>query len=147
MATVDRFSELIGTVIKACGMLEFHINHFIKSLGKDPILEKHVIKLPLNRRINVLRDLMLDQPELTAPEVNSLCNELEKIAKDRNVIAHNPVVISAPPVGPKIVDFHSRDVSQPREFTEADLEAFHKRASDALGTLVGLKITITSLWR
>ena len=96
MATVDRFSELIGICIKSCGMLEFHVNHFIKSLGKDPILVEHVTKLVLNRRINVLRDLMLDQPELTAPEVNSLCNELEKIAKDRNVIAHNPVVISAP---------------------------------------------------
>ena len=144
MATVDRFSELIGTVIKTCGMIELQINHLIKSLGKDPILVKHVIKLPLNRRIQVLRDLMLDQPELTTPEVKSLCKELKKIAEDRNVIAHNPVTISAPPVGPKIID-HSRDVSQ--EFTEVDLEAFYKRASDAIETLWDLKRKITSLWQ
>jgi hypothetical protein len=144
MATVDRFSELIGTVIKSCGMLEFHVNHFIKSLGKDPILVKHVTKLLLNRRINVLRDLMLDQPELTAPEVNSLCDELEKIAKDRNLIAHNPVVISAQPDGPKIVDLRS-GVSQPKEFAEAELEAFHKRIWDAITDLLRLKRKITSL--
>ena len=145
MATVERFSELIGTVIKTCGMLEWQINFFIKTRSKDPILAKHVVKLPLSRRIQVLRDLMLDRPELTAPEVKSLCNDLEKIAKDRNVIAHNPVVISAEPHGPKILDFvHSHDVSEPKEFTEADLEALHKRTTDALGNLVGLIHKITS---
>ena len=81
---------------------------------------------------------------MTDPEVNSLCDELEKIAKDRNVIAHNPVTSSA--LGPKIVDY-SRDVSQPKEFAEADLEAFYKRACDAIETLWALKRKITSLWR
>ena len=61
MGTFDRFSMRVGNVIAVCGMLETNINHFIKSLGKDPILAKHIIKLPLNRRINVLRDLLLDQ--------------------------------------------------------------------------------------
>jgi hypothetical protein len=81
MATVDRFSELIGTVIKTCGLLEFHINFFIKNSSKDSILAKHAVKLPLSRRIQILRDLMLDRPELMASEVKSLCNDLEKIAK------------------------------------------------------------------
>ena len=75
---------------------------------------------------------------MTAPEVNSLCDGLEKIAKDRNVIAHNPVTSpAAPPHAPKIVDY-SRDVSQPKEITEADLEAIRERAGDAIGTLFDL---------
>jgi hypothetical protein len=133
MATVDRFSELLGSVIETCGLLEWQINFFIKLLSKHPILAKHVIKLPLRRRIQVLRDLMLDRPELTAAEVKSLCKDLEKIAEDRNVIAHNPVAISAEWGGPKIL---GPDDSE--EFSEADLEAFHKRTTDALGKLIAM---------
>jgi hypothetical protein len=139
MATVERFSELIGTVIKTCGLLEWHISFFIRALSTDPILANHILKLPLGRKIQVLRDLMLAQPDLTAPEVKSLCNELEKIAEDRNVIAHSPIHISAEPGGPKIV---SRDDS--KEFREADLEAFHKRTMDALGKFVGMIAKTTS---
>jgi hypothetical protein len=139
MATVERFVELIGTVIKTCGLLEWQINHFIKSSSKDPILAKHVVQLPLRRRIDVLRDLMLTRPELAAPEVKSLCKELVKIAEARNVVAHNPVVIGAKPQPPKILDFaHSRDSSRPKEFKKADLEALHKRTSRALGSFMGL---------
>jgi hypothetical protein len=135
LATIGaRFVELIGTVIKTCGLLEFQINHVIKSFSKDPVLAKHILKLSLRRRIDVLRDLMLDRPELTASEVKSLCKEFEKIAEDRNVIAHSPVVIGAPPQPPIII---SRDPFKPKEFMAADLEAFVKRTRHALGKLHG----------
>src|SRR5262245_19738010 len=104
MATEERFTELIGNVIKTCGLLEWQINFFIKTSSKDRILAKHVLKLSLSWRIEVLRDLMLDRPGLTASEVKSFCKNLEKIAEDRNVIAHNPVVVFAKPHPPKIVD-------------------------------------------
>jgi hypothetical protein len=129
----ERFTELIGNVIKTCGLLEWQINFFIKTSSNDRILAKHVLKLPLSRRIEVLRDLMLDRPGLTASEVKSLCKELVKISEDRNVIAHNPVTISAKPHGPKIVDASKR-----KEFKEADLEALHTRARRTLGNLIGL---------
>jgi hypothetical protein len=136
-AVYERFVQLIGTVIKTCGLLEFQINHVIKSSSKDPILAKHVIKLPLRRRIEVLQDLMLDRPELKAPEVKSLCKELKKIAEERNLIAHSPVVVGAKPQPPKIR-------AEPKDITEADLEAFLKRTSRALGNLFGLLAKITS---
>jgi hypothetical protein len=43
MAPAERFTAIIGSVLKACGLLEFHINHFIKTFGKDPILVKHIV--------------------------------------------------------------------------------------------------------
>lgn len=131
MVTENRFVELIGTVIKTCGLLEWQINVFIKNSSKDRILAKHVIKLPLSRRIGILRDLMLDRPGLTTSEVDSLCKELVKIAEHRNVVAHNPVTVSAE--RPKIVD-----VSKRKEFREADLAALHTRTRLALGNLIGL---------
>jgi hypothetical protein len=84
---------------------------------------------------------MLDRPGLTASEVDSLCKELVKIAEDRNVSAHNPVVIAAKPHPPKIVNLTG---SKPKEFMEADLEALHKRKSAALGRLMGLIQKTTS---
>jgi|SRR5262245_7778185 len=145
IAAWEQFSCVVGKVIKSCGMVEVHVNHFIRSLGKDPILVKHALKLPLNRRIQVLRDLILNEPELKDSEVRSqlVCNDLEKIAKERNIIAHNPVVVAAPPTNPRIINLRS-DSPNPKEYTEADLEAFHQRIWEAITTL--LKNKVKSLW-
>ena len=88
---------------------------------------------------------MLDRSELTGPEVKSLCSDLEKIAEDRNVVAHNPVFLSADLHDSKILDLaNSADVfSEAKEFTDADIEALRKRTSDALEKLFDLTQKIT----
>lgn len=107
IARLDQFSCVVGKVIKSCGMVEVHVNHFIKSPGKDQTLVKHITRLELSCRLKVLRDLMFEESELKRSEVQFLYKKLIEIAEERNIIAHNPVVVSAPPTGPKIIDLRT----------------------------------------
>jgi len=88
----DSFPELIGKVVHHCGALEFLTNNAIRSLGKDSLLSSEIIKLPFSRRVEVLRELLKQRTKLTVSEVRSLCDDLSNIARERNAVAHNPIV-------------------------------------------------------
>ena len=85
-------TEVVGEIIGRCGTVEWLINALIQLLGKDPLLVTEITRLPLARRIRVLRDLLLDRTTLPPSEIKSLCAELRNVAEDRNVIAHNPII-------------------------------------------------------
>jgi chemotaxis protein CheY-P-specific phosphatase CheC len=93
--SVLQFAQLVGAITHGCCSLEMLTNNAIKRLGKDPIFSKEIVTLSWGRRIKILRDLLHDRTKLSREDVNSLCDEISKIAQDRNVIAHNPIISDA----------------------------------------------------
>jgi hypothetical protein len=129
------FTELIGEFMSTCGSVELVVNTLIQLLGRDPLLAEQVTHSPLARRIKVLSKLILDRTTLPAAEVKSLCKELIRVCKDRNVIAHNPIVTDADGANPGILV--NREVSNflPKTLTHADLERSLERANQAFKKL------------
>jgi hypothetical protein len=89
----EPFAELVGRIINNCGVLELFINNTIRALSKDPILFNEVIGSNIPRRVKVLREL-LTRSKLLTPKIESLLSEIKEIAKDRNLVAHNPIASS-----------------------------------------------------
>jgi len=97
---IDLFPILIGRIIHGCGVLELLTDDMINDLGRDSILSKEIVSLDFGRRINILRELLYERTSLQAEDVDSLCNDLSRIAEDRNIIAHNrsPATIYRAPI-------------------------------------------------
>ena len=93
--TVD-FSTLIGRFIHYCGALEFFTNNSIRAFSMDPLLSTNAIKSPLYKRIVLLRQLLHDRSDINKDDIDSLCDELDEIRKQRNIVAHNPFVSTKP---------------------------------------------------
>ena len=136
--TVFQFAELVGMIIHACGSLEMLTNNAIKRLGKDPLVSRKMVKLRFSRRIKILRDLLHDRTKLSREDVDSLCDEFSKIAQDRNVIAHNPIV-SDDEKGPAIlVVRHKFDPPQYEKVTEPELQHLLMRVHAAVNRFAQL---------
>ena len=89
----QNFPELIGQIIHNCGLIEHTTNHLIQCIASDRVLAKEIvyIRLPFERRVKVLRELMLDRTPFSPDEIKSLCKELSDVVKERNDVAHNPI--------------------------------------------------------
>jgi hypothetical protein len=132
----DRFRELIGGIIHACGALELLTNHAIRSLGKDSLLSREITTLPFRRRIRILRDLLHERTTLRREDVDLLCDELSKIAENRNVVAHNPIATDDKDRSWCIlVVRHKFDPPEVEKVTEADLQLLLKRVGEAMNRL------------
>ena len=92
----DDFPSLIGKFIHQCGALEFLVNNSIRAFSKDSLLSADAVKSPLYKRINLLRELLKTRSKVDEDEIGRLCNELDALRKKRNIVAHNPIVKSAP---------------------------------------------------
>jgi hypothetical protein len=92
----EEFPTLIGKFIHLCGAIEFLINNSIRFFSRDKLLSNFAIESPLNKRINLLRQLLLDRSEINKDEIESLCNELKKLSEQRNKVAHNPIIWEKP---------------------------------------------------
>ena len=90
------FPTLIGGFIHNCGALELFINNTIRAFATDSLLSANLIKSPLYKRIVLLRQLLHDRSCIGKEVIDSLCNELEEIRKQRNIVAHNPFVSTEP---------------------------------------------------
>ena len=91
----DSFTELVGKVVHHCDILEFFTNNTIRALSKDSILFNEVITQSFSKRVHVLRKL-LERSELLTPEHEALCAEMLEIARQRNIVAHNPIASNTP---------------------------------------------------
>ena len=90
------FPTLIGRFIHHCGALEFFTNNSIRAFATDPLLSVDAIKSPLNKRIVLLRQLLHDRSDINRDDIDSLCDELDEMRKQRNIVAHNPIVSTTP---------------------------------------------------
>jgi len=120
---VQSFKKLIGEIVSGCGTLELIVNGLINILGKDPILAREITALGFERRVKVLRRLMLDRTSLPPDEVKSLSDDLLRIARERNKVAHNPIVAEDRGANPHIFvigDFS--DIAISRELYESHLK-------------------------
>lgn len=93
--TVD-FPTLTGKFIHHCGALEFFINNSIRTYATDLLLSTVVIKSSLYKRIVLLRQLLHERSDINKDDIDSLRDELDEIRKQRNIIAHNPIVSTKP---------------------------------------------------
>jgi hypothetical protein len=92
----EDFSKLIGRFIHHCGVLEFLTNNSIIALATDRVLSTAAIKSPLNKRVVLLRQLLRDRSDINTDDIDSLCDELDEIRKQRNIVAHNPIMSTKP---------------------------------------------------
>src|SRR2546427_4370560 len=92
VAMAEPFAELIGKIVHNCGVLEFFTNNSIRALSKanDTPSFDEIISMAFSRRIRILRKLLRKSKILT-PEIDSLLTEILEVAKDRNLVAHNPI--------------------------------------------------------
>jgi hypothetical protein len=95
----EDFPKIVGMFISNCGALEFFINNSIRAFSRDPMLSVHVVKSPLRNRIILLKKLLLRQtlpnkPKINKDNINSLCNELDEMRQNRNIVAHNPIILN-----------------------------------------------------
>ncbi len=44
----------------------------------------------------LLRQLLHDRSDINKDDIDSLCDELDEIRKQRNIVAHNPIVSTKP---------------------------------------------------
>lgn len=119
------FSTLIGRFIHHCGTLEFFTNNSIRAFATDPLLSTDAIKSSLYKRIVLLRQLLHDRSDINKDDIDSLCNELDEIRKQRNIIAHNPIVSTKPnESGTEEIHIHRykpAGVSIPSKLTKEDI--------------------------
>lgn len=87
----DDFPMLIGKFIHHCGALEFLTNNIIVALSTDSLLASKLIKSPFVRRISLLRQLLGERSNIDKNEINTVCDELDEIRIQRNIVAHNPI--------------------------------------------------------
>jgi len=86
-------SDLIGKIIQNCGAIEFIVNQTIKDLATDSILATKAVRSGLHKRVDLMKDLLLERrQELTIEFVNDLASSIKKLANERNIVAHNPLM-------------------------------------------------------
>ena len=55
-------------------------------------MSTNAIKSPLYKRIVLLRQLLHERSDIKEDDIDSLCDELDEMRKNRNIVAHNPIV-------------------------------------------------------
>jgi len=90
------FACTVGQTIQNFGNIEYLINETIEQLVQDRLQCSQVIKLPLVKRMHRLKVLAAkDSADLMINEIDlaKLIESAKACFKNRNKIAHNPVVI------------------------------------------------------
>ena len=90
------FPTLIGKFIHHCGVLEFFTNNSIRAYARDPLLSADAIKSSFYKRIILLRQLLYDRSDIKKNDIDFLCDKLDEIRIERNIIAHNPIFSTMP---------------------------------------------------
>ena len=90
------FPTLVGRFIHHCGALEFFTNNAIKAFATDPLLSTDAIESTWHKRIGLLRRLLHERSDVKKNDIKSLCDELDEVRKQRNIVAHNPIVSTEP---------------------------------------------------
>ena len=121
-------TDVVGDIIGRCGTIEALVNTLIGELGKDSLLVMEVTRLPLGRRIGILRELLLDRTTLLPAEVKSICQELKNVVEDRDVIAHNPIVADENGGNGRILVTRGKHRKGLTELNQAELQSVQERA-------------------
>ena len=90
------FPTLVGRFIHHCGALEFLTNNAIKVFATDPLLSTDAIESTWYKRIGLLRRLLHERSDIKKDDIKSLCDELDEVRKQRNIVAHNPIMLKEP---------------------------------------------------
>jgi len=126
------FPTLVGRFIHHCGAIEFLVNNSIRAFSSDPLLSTEAVKSPLYKRIVLLRKLLKERSSVKHDEIDSLCKELDEMRNRRNIVAHNPIVSSAPDESgtQEILVFRYRptEVTIPDKLTMKDVSELVKKS-------------------
>jgi hypothetical protein len=102
MLTKDQehlWSDSIGGLILNFGHVEFCSFRWIRHFATDPLLGDLVIDMTLDKRLQVIREL-IERSHLS-PDARKraieLWREVGEISKIRNTIAHNPIIFGVGP--------------------------------------------------
>jgi len=90
------FPTLVGRFIHHCGALELFTNNAIKAFATDTLLSTDAIESTWYKRIGLLRRLLEERSNVKKDDIKSLCDELDEVRKQRNIVAHNPIVSTDP---------------------------------------------------
>jgi hypothetical protein len=91
----DAWGGAIGGLLINFGAVEFVSFQWIDRLSIDRVVRDIAIELTLSKRINLLKRL-IRRSDMTAAQKETACllwDEVSELAKVRNVVAHNPLVV------------------------------------------------------
>lgn len=90
-----KWATLIGRVFMAFGTIEKLTHECLKEWLKDPIYD-HLKKIRLSQRIDMVIDLIGAKPfeEKNIVKFVLLMKEAKKLAEKRNILAHNPLLLT-----------------------------------------------------
>src|SRR5260221_1793336 len=97
----DAFAGMIGGLLLNFGALEFLSYRWVEILSTDPIARDLAIDMLLGKRIELIKRLVerCAWPEDKKAEAVSLWNDVVKLTKLRNKVAHNPLITESGPNG------------------------------------------------
>lgn len=93
----EAFAEMIGGLLVNFGALEFSSYRWVGLLADDTIVRDLAIDMQLSKRIALIKRLVSrsNWPENKKKTAVALWDEVSKLAKIRNTVAHNPIRIEA----------------------------------------------------
>jgi len=130
------FPTLIGKFIHHCGAIEFFVNNSIRAFASDPLLSAEAVKSPLYKRIVLLKKLLQERSNVKHDEIDLLCTELDEMRNKRNIVAHNPIVSSAPDESGTeevlVLRYKPTGVTSPDNLTIKDVSELVKKSKDLM---------------
>lgn len=142
MATDEKFANLIGRILVNCGILEYLTIVSIEKLETDSKRADEILGKLFKGRIKELRQLLHVRTKLPTEQIDSLCDQLSRVAGDRNDIAHNPIISDdVNGANPRIaVVRRMSDLFNGKVVTDKNLESLLERSRKTLDTFKRLML-------
>src|SRR5258708_3260246 len=98
---VDNLANMVGALLINFGAVELLSIRWADKLSSDAIVRDLAIEMPLGRRILMLKKLIKRAiwPEERKVEAIKLWEAVVVLAKKRNMVAHNPLLLKNEPDG------------------------------------------------
>lgn len=99
---LNDFVFAVGKCIQNYGVIEFLINELIEVIIQDSLIQHHIIKQPVSKRIEILEDLVKrDSASIKGQGITlaDLFCDAKSSFQNRNKVAHNPFAIEEKKIG------------------------------------------------
>lgn len=136
-----RWALLIGRVFIAFGSIEHLTHECLKEWLKDPIYN-HLKNINLSRRIDLVIDLVQTQnfDKNNTEYFVSLCRLAKIIAEKRNILAHNPLVLTLFYGNPDFHEIIQSTIKEDIYITFEELEHITIESEDLANLLIEAKV-------
>lgn len=112
------------------------MNNSIRAFASDPLLSSELVKAPLRKRIVILKKILKERSKVKHDEIDLLCTELDEMREKRNIVAHNPIISSAPNESGieeiLVIRYGSTEVTTPNKMSKIDVSDLVNKSKDLM---------------